>query len=381
MNRLVALSIKKFIRKYLRISKYIRKLKIRIPKWTILPIIFTLTGIIVILIYSIGFSKARIAETFGIAFFTSGSSFLTGCFLGLLLGIPSPTRMNDDLTKEEINESSDSKLELEKVQLIRENNNNLGQISDWLTKIFIGIFLSQISSIPSFLRNIGNSISSSIYYDKEELVRMGTFFFVGIIIYYLYCGFFSGFLWARIGFINLSFHPNNHSEEIDLTEIFARAEKQLLQPIITLSESKVLDNFNGFIRVLLVDKSNKILPEYTQDTSRVMPGQPFKILIFFCKNDENKGIYEPIKINEGQDSDSTIFAINLDSDIPGNGIFKEKSINVDLDSNSRPLENFQTQISFNLIAPTELNSHKIWVEAFQKGRLITVVKASVRVIS
>ncbi|MFO0126287.1 MAG: hypothetical protein ACK54J_03520, partial [Pseudanabaena sp.] len=78
-------------------------------------------------------------STFGIIGAVSGASFVLGFLIGFLFGVPRTVESNDPtLTK-----NSQTRVHA---------NTNLEQISDWLTKILVGVGLTQIMPILSFLK-------------------------------------------------------------------------------------------------------------------------------------------------------------------------------------------------------------------------------------
>ena len=72
-------------------------------------------------------------------------------------------------------------------------NTNLEEISDWLTKILVGVGLTQLSAIPRALREIGQAAAPTLgNFPNSEM------FALGILVYFAVCGFFISFLWTRL---------------------------------------------------------------------------------------------------------------------------------------------------------------------------------------
>ena len=67
-------------------------------------------------------------------------------------------------------------------------NTNLEQISDWLTKILVGVGLTQLTEMPKLIWQLAESLP----------VGGNTPFSVALILNFLICGFFSGYLLTRL---------------------------------------------------------------------------------------------------------------------------------------------------------------------------------------
>lgn len=83
-------------------------------------------------------------ELSGIFILIGGASFGIGGLSGFLFGVPKI--LNPEI----------SHIDIEKKRKIISQNDNLVQISDWLTKIIVGVGLTQLNNIPGYLDNLGN---------------------------------------------------------------------------------------------------------------------------------------------------------------------------------------------------------------------------------
>lgn len=139
-------------------------------------------------IYSIdssnNFPKLRI---FSILALISMGGTSVGGFLGFLFGIPKTSQVSDQAIKEHDNQ-----------KLL--NNTNLEQISDWLTKIIIGIALTDIDKVGNRLWNFSELVSklstpkdTSAAYDPGSL----TVFVFFLIICSGISGFFGGYFTSK----------------------------------------------------------------------------------------------------------------------------------------------------------------------------------------
>ena len=72
-------------------------------------------------------------------------------------------------------------------------NTNLEQTSDWLSKVLLGVGLTQISEITNWIGNISR-------YTAKDMTAIGNEspFIASIIVYFIVCGFIIGYLATRI---------------------------------------------------------------------------------------------------------------------------------------------------------------------------------------
>lgn len=81
-----------------------------------------------------------------------------------------------------------------------QENTNLTQISDWLTKVLIGASLVEMKEIPKFVYKIaqimGNGAQSTLV--KAPLYQHYTICCAAIIVYFLTWGFISGYLVMKL---------------------------------------------------------------------------------------------------------------------------------------------------------------------------------------
>ena len=87
---------------------------------------------------------------FSVSVLLAGTSLFIGGLFGFLFGIPSISQDSDNLEK---NKNQDPSSTVSKLLI----NGNVRQISDWLTKILVGVGLTQFSSVPSKLEKLSIS--------------------------------------------------------------------------------------------------------------------------------------------------------------------------------------------------------------------------------
>lgn len=120
----------------------------------------------------------RTLSLFGQAVITAAGAFAVGAFLGFLFGIPKTLQDQKDAGEQGQSAAG----------TFQTTNTNLEQISDWLTKILVGVGLTQL------------------YQLREELGALGSYFAVAsspsitlaMILNFSIAGFISGYLLTRL---------------------------------------------------------------------------------------------------------------------------------------------------------------------------------------
>lgn len=120
----------------------------------------------------------------------AGASLLVGGLLGFLFGIPRTLQHDpaESVTAAEAALGDDSDRHVN-----YRANTNLEQISDWLTKILVGVGLTQINQIPGTFREIGNAVAIGLGNSESSHI-----FALSAILFFLICGFLFGYLWTRL---------------------------------------------------------------------------------------------------------------------------------------------------------------------------------------
>jgi hypothetical protein len=152
---------------------------------------------------------SRFLDVFTSSALLAAAAFSIGALLGFIFGIPR--------TLQQINpESVESRNNVSSATNYRQGvNTNLEQISDWLTKILVGVGLTQLTDIPKNIWILGSTFS----------VSNNIPFTVALILNFLICGFFFGYLMTRLflaGAFNAADNQNGKTfvERIEKGNIF-----------------------------------------------------------------------------------------------------------------------------------------------------------------
>lgn len=150
-----------------------------------------LAGMLGILLYSTLTSTiARFFSVFGISLLIAGAATVSGGLIGFLFGIPK-TLQQETPGNPPANSQVDGQ---GSNQAARYGvNTNLEQISDWLTKILVGVGLTQLASVPAGLKKYADFVAPGLG-DAAAAEPYS----VALLIFYLVCGFLISYLWTRI---------------------------------------------------------------------------------------------------------------------------------------------------------------------------------------
>jgi hypothetical protein len=156
-------------------------------------------GVVVILIYSGSTAwtdAGHFAGVFSMGLMAAGAALVSGGLLGFLFGVPhvregeaartqSPGR-DDSADSEPEGVTSDPRISYRP-------STSLEQISDWLTKMIVGVGLVEVKVIPDKLKNLASFVAKGLGHNDEAQV-----FALTLIVFFSICGFVFGYLWARL---------------------------------------------------------------------------------------------------------------------------------------------------------------------------------------
>jgi hypothetical protein len=155
-----------------------------------------------------------------------------------------------------------------------------------------------------------------------------------------------------------------------------RLEKSVSSQIESLLSEPPLDNFHGIVCVGILNESGIELPSREEGLPELSPNQEFNLSVEFRPHSleqSNGSLSQPISIRNGQDADLVLFEVSLDSETVTIRNNAGMSVTVDPNAPSPPL-------LFTLIAPEQPGRHEVWVEVFQKRKLILVVPVPISII-
>jgi len=153
---------------------------------------------------------------------------LSGGFLGFLFGIPR-SQQNPPSGNSKINERSRDYSE----------NTNLEQISDWLTKIIVGVTLIQFTEIASSIYTFASEFGPAVFPFSDPKVSAAVTF--ALILYFGISGFLFLYLWTRI-YLEGEFRRTSANLIKEIEGIFSYQQVEQSQ-----KDSAALDIVNEFL--------------------------------------------------------------------------------------------------------------------------------------
>jgi hypothetical protein len=128
-------------------------------------------------------TRSENLSVLGVGLFVAGAALVLGGILGFLFGIPRTLQR----------ESTASEQSGEDATVDYQANTNLEQISDWLTKMLVGVGLTQLTSMPAYLKGVTEYIATGLGSRPSDPIIA-----LALILYFSVIGFLFGYLWTRL---------------------------------------------------------------------------------------------------------------------------------------------------------------------------------------
>lgn len=158
-----------------KLSQYLEERAGTLNWWWVIPLLCFI-GVVGILIYVSQVPSGVRWSVYGTAVTIGSAAFLTGGLIGFLFGIPHTVQGVDPSTS----------------GTQYRGNTNLEQVSDWLTKIIVGVGLVQIGRAIPALNKLAESLRAPLGGQASSAA-----FGLGLTISYALLGFFYLYLWSR----------------------------------------------------------------------------------------------------------------------------------------------------------------------------------------
>lgn len=138
------------------------------------------------------FSWSISFRTTGLGFLYASAFFAAGALLGFLFGIPRSVAPESEKKDKSAALGTPESKPGDNRRARYTTNTNLEEISDWLTKIIVGLGLINLKAAPEQLKKAAWFFANFCGKDYCESVALA------LIIYFSVCGFFLGYLMTRL---------------------------------------------------------------------------------------------------------------------------------------------------------------------------------------
>jgi hypothetical protein len=154
-----------------------------------------LVGVLAILGYAARGDWVAFLRIASLGLLLGGAGLCAGALLGFIFGVP---RTEERPSQAEGTRTGADAAPPSARQAEYRGNTNLEQISDWLTKILVGVSLTQYRQIVASFRSLVGFLSRALVLgsDKESAQA----FVFGLLVFSAVCGFFLGYILTRIYF-------------------------------------------------------------------------------------------------------------------------------------------------------------------------------------
>ena len=207
----------------------------------------------------------------------AGSAAFVGGTLGFLFGIPRTLQREGGSAGNESSAPGAAATSSERVGY--RANTNLEQISDWLTKILVGVGLTQIRELRGALVSLSAFAAQGLGGQAYSQV-----FALALLSYYAVLGFLFGYLWTRL-FLAGALRVADQAAIGELTAEVEKVKKNAEQADRKVEELKKQVELDAAALALVTRHMNPSpeLPEVTQgelDTAIAAASHPTKAQIF-----------------------------------------------------------------------------------------------------
>jgi hypothetical protein len=181
-------------------------------KWLLRLVLVTALGMCIVVIYAVQWMDIEAIIIAGVGLLAAGAAWLIAALIGFLFGIPHREHSSsvnveqkpDDKAKGGSTPGQEKK-EIDIQDPVSSNqgplyqgSTSLEQVSDWLTKIIVGVGLTQLNKIPGKLDGLATYIATGMGTNAGTNASSHRVFALAICIYFGSCGFLFGYLWARL---------------------------------------------------------------------------------------------------------------------------------------------------------------------------------------
>src|SRR6516225_4917103 len=166
----------------------------------------------------------------GLSGLVAMAALVAGAILGLLFGIPRANRERQPAAGanaiQGLPSSTPSSSVSTSAPLFR-SNTNLEEISDWLTKIIVGLGLVHLAHVPGYVRQLTGFLSRSGNIEGSEAFTPNVV--LAVVVAFGGCGFFIGYLMTRLFLLQAFVRAENESSEVGISQLMEEAVEEAVE--------------------------------------------------------------------------------------------------------------------------------------------------------
>lgn len=249
------------------------------------------------------------------------AAFVSSFFMGTLFGMPKRNNQKE----------SDYSL-----------NNSLVEISDWLTKIIVGLGLVNLKQIPGYLVSLGEYVRTSSKYDGQLL----NIYSIGIVIYFGFLGLYIGYNYMRLVLSNKYKYADDNliRKELEIANEKIHEVKEKIQQ----KDIKIIQTQN-----LIQEKDQLAKSLLTKINEPTISSSEFETVVKkIINSDEIKKDNENIKSEVDRMIDEAKLKLHkgliLNNNDPQKGQWRSKSINNERELKATVIEEAKGLYQINL---------------------------------
>lgn len=249
-----------------------------------------------------------------------GACLATGALAGFLFGIPKT--LQGGAAEKPISTAANAgakDAQQSDVDFGQRVNTNLEEISDWLTKILVGLGLAELRSVPARLRDAAAYVAGALGGAREQ------HFALALVIYFTVVGFMGGYLLTRL-FLQRAFfmadfwqylqnlrktvqRTDTKSQRVQLAkdDLDGNAQPELLQahiqalerdkPTLPLDRALFITLGRLYRRLKKYDAAIQVLSEFIENKQQANQGDD----VFTADAFYNRACYKTLKSTVQQD--------------------------------------------------------------------------------
>jgi hypothetical protein len=201
-------------------------------------------GLVGSVLYAAQFSGMDFPAIIAISVMLATASAIAGAALGFLFGIPRGRRAGEVEIQTEpaprktppSGQATPGREGEGRREVAIRPNTNLEDISDWLTKILVGVGLTQLGTIADGLRRLGSALAPALG-DATSSAAFG----LTLVISFTAIGFLVGYLWTRF-YLGAAFQRAETEVEREVTDVRRELEEvkqmqdEVGRSVITLAD-------------------------------------------------------------------------------------------------------------------------------------------------